>query len=417
MRKHLTASLLLTTAMVLASPLMAASPNQSGGGMGAWWDKTVGIESGDDYSAQNPISSAVGRYQIIVGNFEDQGLVRQTKPIPKGTKGADRWKYYEFTEEACASGVCSYQALANSGAGRAMQDRVASGLAHNMWTTLNNGSSGKYVGQTVNGVTISEASLLGGAWFLGPGAMNDWASSGFSVEALRNHPDLDDIIRDNSNISSAEDLQRYMMNRMADYGPLDISEITNGQYTPGGGAYSAAEEYLVCDPEINEYLLSSAEKHVQDVVAAAQDENLGYSQLGEGEEFGEMSCIDSIFTGSLDVLFKVPNLADLGQMAVQAVCSQTNQLVAQANAGIAEKMSLLSDSASLGGAGNGFISNYGVQTQWNQQGTGGVNVDVAGGDINQTNPLDVRSYSGSGSGGGASYTSQKRPGAYSSLFQ
>jgi hypothetical protein len=413
MRNLLARALCTTTALTIASGAMAVAPGKNGSG--EFWNMTVGIESGDDYGAQNPISSAHGRYQIIVGNYEDQGLVRQTKPIPKGTKGEDRWKYYEFTAEACAQGVCSYRDLDTSAAGRVMQDRVASGLAQNMWNTLNNGASGSYVGRTVNGVTVSEASLLGGAWFLGPGMMNQWAAEGFSVDTLRRHPDLADIIRDNSNISSAEDLQTYMMERMAKYGPLDISEITNGQFTPGGGTYTS-EEFLVCDPEINEYLLSSAEQHVKDVVAAAQDEQLGYSQLGEGEEFGEMSCIDSIFTGSLDVLFKVPNLADLGKMAVDAVCSQTNQLVANANAGIGEKMNQLTAGASSSVGGKGFISNYGVQTNWNRSGATGVNVDVAGGDVGQTNPLDVANY-GSQGGGGTNFTPTKRPGAYSAMFQ
>ncbi|ANT63077.1 hypothetical protein AYJ57_21640 (plasmid) [Salipiger sp. CCB-MM3] len=184
-----------------------------------WFEQTAGQESrgwpNDGYGADHgsgpndPIgsgigqgSTAAGKYQITIENWQNLGYVEP---------GASDWDQAVFTDKAVSMGVSSYQDLLASDSGRVVQDQMAMELAGNMWDSLSSTAKSGVGGQ------INEAGLLGGAWFLGPGAMNTWAEGGFSAEALGNLDNIDQILELNGFDSPAE-LQSYPI------GDVDVSK-------------------------------------------------------------------------------------------------------------------------------------------------------------------------------------------------
>ncbi len=389
MRSTLLSSVVFIACMA-ASPLFASA---------AFLDRVSGHETGsmnDPYNQMNLTgSSAHGKYQIIVGNYANMGYVERK---PGGGKG---WDGYQFTSKAKSLGVSSLSDLGSTSAGRNLQDRVASDLAQEMWSGLKNGGATSVIGKTVNGVKISEAGLLGSTWFLGPGDMNTWAKGGLTVDALRNHPNLSKIMKANPAYGTVEELHSYLINRMGDYGNIDISEITNGEFTPGGGEYET-ETYLACAADTEEMMVAEDEAYVEAMVAAAQDEALGYSQLQES--FGELSCLDFAFSGGMDILFTTPSLSDIGSQAMDMACEKVQTLTGDVTGKIQGAMGEAAGALSGGGANFGPLGNYfGVQAQSNN--TGDFSVGTTGG---QGGGINVGGNIGGGSALGTTFADINR---------
>jgi hypothetical protein len=346
--------------------------------MDEFWQINSGIESGGNYSVMNDEgclrasvstsgcnSTAMGKHQILFGNWESQGIVT-----------GSGWHDAQFTEEAAQYGVYSVDDLRNSPGGHQLQDDVAGSLAYGMYEGLNDTTT-SYIGQTVNGVTINESALLRGAWHMGPGDMNEWAESGFTVEGLRALDPVGSMLAAQG-YDSYEDWNASMMNQMAEMGDVDISELTGGTYVVGGGEYAAAmgidpASLEDCLPEVNQALAEMGRRKVENTVAMAQDPNLGFSELEE--PMGIMSCIDFAFSGSVDILFSVPSLdsilSGLQDFACQKLNQMTGDAMTQMTSSLQEVTSLSTD------LGFGPISGLGgVDINFNQGGEPGINWGV-----------------------------------------
>ena len=363
-------NLLITVSLIgLGSPVLAD--------MNDFWNTNGMYESADDYSAQNPYSSAYGRHQIILSNWVSLGVVEP---------GATSWDNAQFTDYARSAGVSSYYDLGNTQAGYALQEATAGALAQQMYNGLSNNTQ-SYVGQNVNGVTLNEAGLLRGAWYLGPGGMNQWAASGFTAEGLAALDPNGAILAANS-VSSYEELNARIMNQMAGFGGVDITDLTSGTYVVGGGAYSGASSLEECDPEVQQGLAELGQQRVENTVAVAQDQTLGFSSLEE--PMGIMSCVDFAFSGGIDIFFSVPNLSNILSGLKDYACQQLNQMVGNQ---ISQLQGALSSTInqSLQIPGFGPISGLGgVSVQFNPNSTG----------INVYQGNAVPTFGGSSIGGG-----------------
>ncbi|EPX84005.1 hypothetical protein [Salipiger mucosus] len=359
---------------------VASAPIPAMAGFLEWADQTASQESSgypnDGYAADNGAgpgdsigtgigqgTTAVGKYQILLANWEDHGYIEA---------GAGNWGDAVFTDKARNMGVSSYEDLLMSDAGRTVQDAMAGELATSMWNSLNSNATGA-IGQTVNGVTINEAGMLGGSWFLGPGAMNTWANGGFSASALANIDDIDEVLAANG-FSNVQELQNYLMNRMEEFEGVDISEITDGTYTPGEGTLEVLVE---CAPAVSQGMQETSNAYVEGIAAAAQDDTMGFSQLQQ--PFGQMSCIDFAFTGGLDILFSAPSLSDIGSQAMDMACSQVNQMVAEQTGGLTGQLQQLAGELSTEGMNVGPLGNFGAITTSYNSNTSGVNFGLGGG--------------------------------------
>jgi hypothetical protein len=327
---------------------------------------TVGYESGGSYSIQNtqvPTNTAFGAYQIIFKNWRNMGYVTGTN-----------WNNVQFTEKSRALGVNSVNELGKTDAGKAMQDMVADQLGRAMYSELSSTAKG-FVGKEVNGVFISDAGMLGATWFLGSGDMNKWAANGLTVEGLRNHPNIATILKHNPTFT-VESLAKHLYHRMETLSQVDISDITNGTNQLGDGSgyqttSTTTTTEIICEEDVSAEMAAEKEEYIHSVVSAAQDQDLGYSQMEE--PFGALSCLDGAFSGGLDILFQTPNLQDIGGMATKSYCSKVSGMVGQATAGLTGALGKLNFS----GTGSGPFAGYGVTTNYNSNGSG-INVGVDG---------------------------------------
>lgn len=167
-------------------------------------DEIAGHEGGNSYSIFNSNGgSAVGKYQITAGTWQSLGYFQYNG---SGSKGD--WSNYSATSAARAAGVNSLNDLRYTSAGASLQDRANGELAAQNWSSMSSSTRG-LVGQTINGVTITQTGLLSASHFLGAGALNDWVASGFDPSVLPA-----DYLSANGYTSYAQ-LQDYIMKRLA----------------------------------------------------------------------------------------------------------------------------------------------------------------------------------------------------------
>ncbi|WP_029066149.1 hypothetical protein [Labrenzia sp. DG1229] len=177
-------------------------------------------ESGGNYGALNSGGgTAAGAYQITAGTLASLGYVRHTG----GSRGS--WANYEWTSQAQASGVSSLSGFLNSSAGHSLQDRAFSELTSRNLSSLSTSTRG-LIGQTVDGVMITESGLLTAAHFLGAGALNDWVASGFDPTVFP-----PEYLTANG-FGSYDELQAHLLNRM---GAASGTQYAGGYGT--GGVY------------------------------------------------------------------------------------------------------------------------------------------------------------------------------------
>lgn len=349
LKRKIAIGALLLSSSIVASPALA--------GMNDFWDHTVNVESSGNWNVQTQICSsctAYGGYQMILDHWITYGVVEP---------GATSWDNAQFTEYAASYGVYSRDDLGLTDRGRELQGIVANQLAQSEWNRLNS-TTKSYVGQTINGVTINEAALLGTSWFLGAGGMNQWAAGGFSVDALR-ALDADGSILRSNRMGSYEELQQYLLNRMASYGDIDISDLTNGTFVQGGGRPTGVVGE--CDPVIKQALQQQGQAMVQNAVNLAQDDYLGFSKLQQ--PFGELSCIEGFFAGGLDIHFQVPSIDQIVGQLKQAACNQINAKIQEVQSQVTSKLGELAGASSLQIPGFGPIQSLGgVQFNFNNSG-------------------------------------------------
>ncbi|MBO9428418.1 hypothetical protein [Sulfitobacter sp. R18_1] len=327
-------------------------------------------QEGGNYDQFNILgeSSALGAYQFLCGTAEDLGYIR------RNGSSCD-WNTVSFTDRARAHGVNDLNSFRYGQSAISVQDQMMFDFTQRNWRHIENNGGINAVGRVVNGVTINEASLLTGAHFMGAGALNEWARGGLTLEALRNHSGLQAIMNANSSYPTVEALHAYLINRMAAGADADVSQIINGEMTPGGGTY-VEESIMSCSTEVADEMGRRDEEYVQAMVAAAQDTALGYSQ--PDMNFSEMSCIDFAFAGGLDVFFSTPSLADIASQATDMACDTINSHIAEATGSLQGAMGEAASFLSSDGVDFGPFGNYfGVQVQpsdsWSvRTGSGGV---------------------------------------------
>lgn len=196
-------------------------------------ENTSKLEGGNSYSIFNGNGgSAVGRYQITAGTWAQLGYFSYNG---SGSKGD--WSNYSATDKARAAGVNNLNDLRYTSAGAALQDSANLSLAQQNWSSMSSQTRG-LVGQTINGVEITQDGLLGAAHFLGAGALNDWVASGFDPTALPAS-----YLSANGFKSYAE-LQEHILKRMAAMSGQSFAGLDGGLGgEAGGGMYDKTEGF------------------------------------------------------------------------------------------------------------------------------------------------------------------------------
>ncbi|WP_140427000.1 hypothetical protein [Ensifer aridi] len=196
---------------------------------------TAKLEGGDSYSIFNGNGgSAVGKYQITAGTWSQLGYFQYDG---SGSKGD--WSNYYATDKAKSAGVNSLNDLRYSNAGASLQDRANYELTERNWSSMSGQTRG-LMGQTINGVEITQDGLLGAAHFLGAGALNDWVASGFDPSVLPAS------YLSANGFSSYAELQEHLLKRMAamngqSFAGLDGTGGLGGDV--GGGMYDQTEGF------------------------------------------------------------------------------------------------------------------------------------------------------------------------------
>lgn len=212
--------LFLATILLISSTLAGAVE----GPPASYNDKTAQYEGGSSYSVMNTGgSSALGRYQITAGTWQQLGYMQYS-----GSGSKSDYSNYNMTQAGIDAGVSSVNDLRYSESGARLQDSANERLAQQNWSAMSNATRNS-VGQTINGVTITQDGLLGAAHFLGAGALNDWVASGFDPSVLPAS------YLTANNFKSYQDLQAHLLKRMAGMSGQSVAGLGPGGIPGGGG--------------------------------------------------------------------------------------------------------------------------------------------------------------------------------------
>ena len=355
MKGFLTKSNLLTHT-ALAGVLTVGFTTAARADLNEWFEVSGMVESRDNYAAQNARGSALGRYQIIARNWEAAGIIESFN---------GDWDKAVFTKKANEYGIYDVDDLKNTEQGWAVQDKVGRSLATEMWSSISPNAKSR-INTTVNGVTLNEAMTLRAAWFLGPDKASKWIENGMTAEALAELDTNGRILAQNAtddeiaNLNYQGIVDRSLNETMQEYGDVDISDLTNGNFNPGGVAAKLED----CDQDIKKALVQQANNNVENAVAFVQDDALGYSNVKQ--EYTEMSCLDFAFKGGFDVLFKVPSFDDISNALEGFACDVMNKMIDDSIGQLNGALTNATSNALGGISGFGPISNLGgVEVSFN----------------------------------------------------
>ena len=183
--------------------------------MGDYGDLVMSGEGGGNWAATNPGSTATGGYQFIHGTLVDLGFVQAGGSTP--SKGAGDWENVVWTGKGGVNSRAEFMAS------KSAQNLALSELNNTNWASI---SSVTPLGQTINGIAMTQGGALYAAHMLGSGGYSKWASCGFQAYCL------------DAGIAAAhnwtqEQYQAHLMGRIAAGGGVDPSLITASGY---GGA-------------------------------------------------------------------------------------------------------------------------------------------------------------------------------------
>lgn len=345
------------------------------------------LESSGNYAECNcdGRNSALGNFGIVAKNWVAAGYV--TFP-----NGGNNWDNAVFTSKANALGVYDVDDLLKSKNGEAMQDKMATWLADDMYKNLNSRvrNAAKSGQVSVGGVPLTDSTLMAATWMMGPGAMNSWAASGFTLEGLKNAPGYDLAMAANK-FTTAEQYYNHLIGRMATMEGVDFSPITGENVA-----------YLECPPEMMDVLKNERLATIQNATMAADNPTTGFQD--PQQSFGQLSCIEDTFKKGLDVMFAVPSLSGIVNSAKSAACEAVNSKVAEANSKVNESLGEMVNQSVGGDFGLGPIStNAGVSVGLGEAGENGlINTGVSDASVEfQTDDFSVASdASGGGYSGG-----------------
>jgi len=210
-RASLAILLLCGSALALCAPAFAS--------VDEYLENVRGHESTGNYGATTNLGTATGGYQFTAGTLKDMGLIDYDK---RPEFGAGEWEGVTWNDNPW--GVSSREEFLSNAAA---QDAMMAQYTTRNWNGLDSTTKG-LLGQNVNGMVVDEAGLLAGAHFLGAGGMNQFASCGFQAQCI-------DPKQAAANNMTPEQLAQRVRERMADVAGMDVSELADGSYTPGGG--------------------------------------------------------------------------------------------------------------------------------------------------------------------------------------
>lgn len=132
-----------------------------------------------------------------------------------------------------------------------------------------------------------------------------------------------------------------------------------------------------CSPEVSQTLQEMQTQAIDGAVGLAQQ---GYSRMEQS--FGQMSCLERLMSGSLDIFFSPPSIGDLLGMLEKYLCNKADEMFAKATQPINETFT---ETADLGG----FLPIQGLGRM-----SAGINTRITtgsrGGGLLSGNPVNVR---------------------------
>lgn len=155
-------------------------------------------ESSGNYRAKNK-QGFIGKYQMGEYAMIDAGYYKKNSKI-----GNNDWSGH-FTGK---DGVYSVEDFLNN---KQAQENAQKTFKQAQWRYLKNIGATKYLGQTINGIKITPAALLGGAHIGGQGKVNDFVRSGGKIDG-----------KDENGVPVSEYMRRFQ-----DY---DVSGITGVKF-------------------------------------------------------------------------------------------------------------------------------------------------------------------------------------------
>ena len=221
---------------VLASAAPSRAQDITGGfNFEAYREAVMGPESGRRYHVLNDITGiAAGAYQFMPKTLADLGYVASSN-------GNWDWDNVYFTAKSQAMGVSTLSDFLTTEAGRRLQDQAFDDFTAKNWRTFT-ATTKSTIGQTVNGVLVTEGGLLSAAHFLGASGLNNFVRSGFTGANLDNLSKI--LLQNFPSDQTVARLDRYVMGRIASgaaaHGGIGGTSGYGGSATAeNGGFYTA----------------------------------------------------------------------------------------------------------------------------------------------------------------------------------
>lgn len=170
------------------------------------------------YNTTVPNGTATGAYGLTAAALKDAGFISYSD-VP--ASGGGEWSNVTWNDNPW--GVSSRDDFLNN---PAAQDAAMLAYTQKNWSNIPS-STKQWVGQTAGGMVVNESALLAGSHFLGSGGMQNFAACGFRAECI-------DPAAAAKNGMTQQQMADRALQYMADASGMDLSELTNGSYTPGG---------------------------------------------------------------------------------------------------------------------------------------------------------------------------------------